>query len=87
MLGGVRAIVMWDDSVSDNGTFTYTVKRNTVNNSTTATTVASNIASGTQTFTDSTVGSNTLYYYFIEVSNGTSTVISRGYLLATAFDR
>ncbi|KGR80745.1 hypothetical protein CD31_21755 [Lysinibacillus boronitolerans JCM 21713 = 10a = NBRC 103108] len=83
---GLKAFLTWNDSVSDNGTFTYAVKRNTVNDSTTATTIASDIASGIQTFTDNNVSSNTTYYYFIEVSDGVSSVISIGYELHTVYD-
>lgn len=80
---GVHATITWNKSVSDDGTFTYTVKRNHVNSSATATTISGNIASGIQTFTDTSVNPYSTYYYFIEVSNGTSTVISTGYQLIT----
>ncbi|QSB12300.1 hypothetical protein JTI58_12105 [Lysinibacillus fusiformis] len=81
--------ISWTDSQSS-GTITYTIKRNTVNSLAGATILQSNIPSGTQQYVDvatnASYSSTKTYYYFLEATNGTETVVTASYELITVKD-
>lgn len=61
---------------------------NTVNSLTDATTIASNISAGIQTYVDNVFPSSAIlvYYYFIEATNGTQIVSSNSIEVKTVPD-
>ncbi|MGF9976741.1 hypothetical protein [Viridibacillus arvi] len=84
---GVINTITWTDSISDS-TLTYSVKRNTVNSLTNATIIDTNISAGIQTYVDNVFLNNafSVYYYFIEATNGTQTVSSNSIEVKTVPD-
>ncbi len=80
---GVFNEVFWTDSLSS-GTLTYTVKRNTINSLLGADVLDNGIAAGTQSYIDYTVEPEELYYYFVEVTDGSTVVASNLFEIVTA---
>lgn len=70
--------ITWIDSTSP-GTLTYRVKRGTINDAGSATVIANNLGPGVEAFTDSTAVSLTIYYYFVEVTDGTNSAVSSNF--------
>ncbi len=83
--GGVTNRIDWNDS-SSIGSFTYGIKRGTTSDPSTAVTIATNIPAAVRFYEDTSAVSGQTYYYFIEVTDGTHSVLSTGKSVVTVAD-
>lgn len=83
--GGVRNTITWNESPST-GTFTYNIKRGTTNNPSAAVEIDSDIPAAVRFYYDTNVVPGQTYYYFIEVTDGTHSVLSTGKSVFTVAD-